>query len=115
MAFSLVKSLDHVSYYGDIPEPLPGYESDFDEFGLEQGDIILLKDDFADPINGICGTLLDYGDVDYFDAFRCKRLCLWLEGRFCMACDDRLAMLYRKLLDFASRAVELGTGVVVEL
>ncbi|MGN0262727.1 MAG: hypothetical protein ACI4B9_07810 [Eggerthellaceae bacterium] len=95
MSFSLVESLDHVGYYGDIPEPLPGYESDFDEFGLEQGDIILLKHDFVDPINKACGTLLDYGDVDYFDASRCKRLCLWLEGRLSRGCDGRLAMLYR--------------------
>lgn len=115
MAFSLVKSLNHVSYYGNIPEPLPGYESDFDEFRLEQDDLILLNDDFVDPINETCGTLLDYGDIDYFDASQCKELCMWLEDRLGKDCDDRLAVLYRKLHEYAIKAVELGTGLVVEL
>jgi hypothetical protein len=115
MAFSLVKSFDNIGFYGRIPEPLPGYESNFEEWPLSQSDLILLNDDFVDPVNDLCGTLLDYGDVDFFNTAQCEILKCWLENRIAKQCDCRLSVMYEKLLEFADRAIELGTGVVVEL
>lgn len=35
----------------------------------------MLKDDFVGQTNEICGTLLDYGDIDYFDASQYRIRC----------------------------------------
>lgn len=115
MSFYLVKSLDHAGYYGNVPEPLPGHEDAFEEWRLEQGDLAILNEGFADEVNVACGSLLDLGDADYFDVEQCEKLRLWLVQRLDRGCDGRLEALYLRLLEYAERARELGTGVVVEL
>lgn len=115
MAFYLVKSLDHVNYYGNVPEPVPGHEDAFDEHALSQSDIKALNGDFVDSINDRCGTLLDLSDVDFFDADKCRILVAWLDERLEGDPGEVLEPLYRKLREYACRAIDLGTGVVVEL
>lgn len=71
---------------------------------------------FVDPVDAQCDALLDYGDVDYLDSGACSALSAWIPSR----CSDEslspwVRDLYNKLLDYAKKAVELGTGVVVEL
>lgn len=68
-----------------------------------------------DPVNEQCGTWLNYNDEDYFDKAKCILLKSWLEKRLPDVSNEQLKSLYGKLLEFANRAIELGTGVVVEL
>ena len=118
MYFQLIKTLDGVvGYYGDIPEYTEeGYSEKTVYHRIEtEEERDLLLEDFVDPINELCGTLLDYSDVDWFDPESCVKLKGWLEERLQSPCEDRLRVLYTVLLDFADRAIELDTGVVVEL
>ena len=115
MAFELVKSLEGVSFYGNIPESFGAPEGSFEKYRIEESDVLLLNEDFVDSVNDACGTLLDYGDIDFFDAEKCKALKNWLVARLNRDCEDRLAELYGKLLDYAEQAIDLDTGIVVEL
>lgn len=81
MAFYLVKSLAHVNYYGNVPEPVLGHEDAFEEHVLNQSDIKALNVDFVDSVNDRCGTLLDLFDIDFFDANKCRVLVAWLDER----------------------------------
>ena len=105
-------------YYGSIPEttdaPAEAYElyrlmiDPFDYFDL-------IDTDFVNPVDELCGALLDVGDVDYLDARQCELLVPWLAERLKRPCAYPLNEFYPKLLNFAQRAAKLGTGVVVEL
>ena len=116
MRFTLIKSLSEiVDYYDDIPEIGSAPSSAYENYKWDLADQSLLAEDFMDPINDLCGTVLDIYDVDYFDTEQSRMLKSWLEERLKQPCDERLRELYTVLLDYATRAVELGTGVVVEL
>lgn len=104
-----------IGYYGDIPELPMERDGAYEEYRIDWNDMLALTDDFADPINELCGTLLDLGDVDYFDAVQCVKLKDWLETRLKRPCTSRLRKLYTVLLEYATRAIELGTGVVVDI
>ena len=39
----------------------------------------------------------------------------WLEWRLTEPINPRLEMIYRKLVEFANKAIELGTGIVFDL
>lgn len=113
--FELFLSLIAVEYYGRVPNPKDGDLSQVEIFHLEENDWPLLNEDFVDSVNDLCGTLLDLGDVDFFDVEQCERLSTWLENQlFNEQVQGRLRELYTKLNGYAKRAAELGTGVVVE-
>ena len=115
MRFVLALCLDGAAYYGHIPE-LPYETCDMAEvFLLEESDWELLNSQFVDSVNGLCGTLLDYGDVDYLEPSQCIQLEEWLKSQLARELNDRTRYLYSKLLDFAARAVEIDTGVMIEL
>jgi len=115
MKFALILNYAGLDYYGHIPVvPYPP-DSRVEVFYFEDEENDLLLNDFVFPINRACGTLLDDGDLDYFDQSKCSVLKSWLENRLSTISNETLENLYRKLLEFATRAVELGTGVVVEL
>lgn len=114
MMFALFHNLDNVGHCGYIPD-VPLHSNERVEIYSFDLDLWLLIDkDFIDPVNNLCGTLLDNGDIDFFDARQCRLLAGWLEARLEQPIDSRLADLYRKLADFARRAIEYGTGVVIE-
>ena len=81
---------------------------------LEESDWPILSQNYVDPVNGLCGTLLDYGDVDHFNQSQCARLKAWLEIQLSSGLDGRTRYLYEKLLGFATRAIEIGIVVLVE-
>ena len=115
MEFALALDLTDVAYYGRIPE-LPHCTGPKAEvFKLDEDDWPLLDRDFVDQVNALCGTWLDDGDADFFDVERCKTLVTWLESRLEEPIGQRLTVIYAKLLDYAKRAIVLGTGIVVEL
>ena len=39
----------------------------------------------------------------------------WLERRLTEPIDPRLEIIYRKLIEFASKAIKLNTGIVFDL
>ena len=55
------------------------------------------------------------GDVDYLNAEQCKLMLGWLEWRLTEPINPRLETIYRKLVEFANKAIELGTGIVFDL
>ncbi len=114
MQYRLVLDLTGVSYYGHIPEVSQCGGPNVKVFQFELEDWPLFRDDFIEPVDALCDVLLDYGDVDYFDAEKCKLLHGWLQARLGKPIVPRLEFLYRKLDEFALRAIELDTGVVVE-
>ena len=114
MKFELAINLDGVTFYGNVPDFFHCPRNHSELFLLEDSDWPLLSADFVDPVNKLCGTLLDNGDVDYLDAEQCKLLDKWLSDRLSRNCNARLRFLYEKLQSFVVRAIELGTGVVVE-
>lgn len=120
MWFVLFKTLEGVPYYGDepdVPEPLPDprvEKYDFD-FGANLEIWHQFKDDFVNPVNDLCGSLLDFGDCDYFDVEKCAKLKKWLEGRLAENVPDSFRPAYEKLLDYSSRAIVLKTGILVQV
>lgn len=116
IGFELIKDMDAIkNFYGDIPQIAGAPRAAYEEFEITLEDEDLLMEDFVDQINDLCGTLLDYGDIDYFDASKCAKLKAWLESRLKRSCALHLRELYTVLLDYATRAIALGTGVVVTI
>ena len=118
MFFRLIKTSEGVqSFYGEIPQYMEEDYAKYTEiYPIESDeDRDLLLEDFMNPINDLCGTLLDYGDVDWFGVENCKKLKAWLIDRMRRPCNERLRILYTALLGYAVRAIEYDTGVVVEL
>lgn len=115
MKFSLILDCTGLNYYGQIPEiPYPP-DSRVEVHCFEDSENELLLEDFVTPINRLCGTLLDDGDLDYFDREKCLKLKTWLSDRLKKSLNAQLKNLYLKLLEFSRRAIELNTGIVVEL
>ena len=114
--FELIKDMSAIKcYYGDIPVTASASQSAYEGYGISSADEDLLMEDFVDQVNDLCGTFLDYGDIDYFDSAKCIKLKSWLESRLEQPCHLRLRELYVVLLGYAMRAIELGTGVVVTI
>lgn len=120
MWFVLFKTLGGVPYDGDepdIPEPLPNprvEKYDFD-FGTNLEIWHQFKDDFVNPVNDSCGSLLDFGDCDYFDIEKCIKLKNWLEKQLAEDVSDLFRPTYEKLLDYTFRAIALKTGILVQV
>ena len=113
MFFELILNMEGCGYYGDIPQvSLPGT---YEMYLFDWEDMELLLPDFAGPINDLCGTLFDLGDVDWFGPDNCRRLKPWIEARLTGEIPARMRELYEVLLGYVTRAIELDTGVVVDL
>lgn len=83
-------------------------------FPLETSDVNLFIEDI-DEIDSKCEALLDYGDVDYFDAQKCAILNEWVAQRLQKPTVPRYHKMLEVLSNYCQRAVELNTGVVIEL
>lgn len=115
MLFALVKEPESLTYYGYVPNVPHKTDETAEVYLLSDEDKLLLNKDFVDGINTICNSLLDDGDVDYFDTTKCALMEKWLSDRLMKPCEPRLAELYTKLMEYAVKAVKIGTGVVIEL
>ena len=118
MTIQLVLTLNGVDkYYGDIPE-ISLYPDKFEEYQCGDSEKELdwyLDEHFAMPVNKLCNSLLGYGDVDYLDANKCIKLISWLEENINKESQAKVIDIYKKLLEFAKRAVELKTGIIIEM
>ncbi len=117
MWFTLFIDLTNVKYYGGcIPEIPDEQDGSFEIFKFDDEVYApLFDEDFIDEVNALCDSCLDLTDVDYFDKDKCVKLKSWLEKRLSNELNPLLKPIYEKLLDFAARAIELGTGVVIQL
>jgi len=84
-------------------------ENDFD-------DVDLFFDDGAiDEIAERCNSLIGYGEEDYFNAEQCKILSKWIEERLLKPVVPRYKEMLEVLKDYCQRAIELNTGVYIDL
>ena len=112
MEFRLIKTQTPTSCYGSIPDV--DDQNDIEVHQFDAQDMDLMLDDFRFKVNSICGTLLDVGDIDFIPADKCPDLIAWIEEQE-DTCTPRIRGHYDILKQFAQQAVELQTGVVVEL
>lgn len=117
MWFVLFLDLNNLKYYGCLPEIPKDREGRVEiyRFDIARKNWDLFQNDFIDPVCHICNALIDIGDVDFFNTDKCKKLKSWLEERLRRDISETLKPLYEKLLEFSSRAIELNTGVEIEL
>lgn len=116
MRFELFLDLEDLDYYGYIPEIPKNKEGRVELFEFDDEVFAeLFDEDFIDEVNNLCDSYLDLTDVDYFDKEKCAKLKSWLTQRLVKELNPLLKPIYEKLLDFTSRAIELETGVVIQL
>ena len=117
MWFVLFLDLNNLEYYGYMPEIPKDRDGRVEiyRFDVAREDWDLLLDDFIAPVCNLCNALIDIGDVDFLNADKCKKLKSWLEERLQRDVSETLKPIYEKLLEFSSRAIELNTGVEIEL
>ncbi len=109
MKFELFLTLENMHWYGYIPCPKDGDLSGVEVYQLEDSDWPLLEANFLEPVDALCDALLDYGDIDFFDVDKCKKLSVWLEDQLAgNGATGRLRVLYEKLHEYTRRAIELG-------
>lgn len=117
MKIELFKSLEGViEHYGDIPESHNLPESQVESKRYAMPNNLSLLSDFAMEMNSACGTLLDISDIDFLNATQCKKLVSFVEAYG--QTSGAQAMPKQFLSDlamFAKKAIELDTGIVVEL
>lgn len=115
MNSQLVLTLEGIDkYYGDIPL-VENYPNKYEEFSFSDDGIDeYLGESFAVPVNKECGCLLGYGDVDYLNAEKCKKLIPWIEKNIDTFVNPKGKEAVEKILVFAKRAVELNTGIIIE-
>lgn len=117
MEIVLIRDLTGITYCGYVPNVPYQIEGDprFERIQLEEEDADLLVEDFVEPIDKLCGALLDDGDFDYFDKNKCLKMKRWLEERLKKGCSSRLGIIYTKLLKFSEEAIGLNTGIIIDL
>lgn len=115
MKFELIKKPNELEMYGYIPCLPEKYNDEGERFVGEETDSWILLKDMVPEFDKLFDNLLDYGDVDYFDKGKCVLIRKWLENRNQFETSSRLKVLYDVLYDYVIRAIELGTGVVIEL
>lgn len=116
MEFALIKDLKNLDMYGDIPETFGATEEQTEVYSGDEKDADMLwRELLPDMCKNIEDCLLDYGDVDYYDASKCVIIKKILEDKLKKPCEPRLHELYTILHGYLNRAIELGTGVVIEL
>lgn len=115
MYFALIKELKGMEFYGDVPEIFGEAADKYEKYVLSEEERSFLMNDFVDPINELCGTLLDFGDVDYFNSNQCGQLLEWLNKRLNSNIEKQFEELYRKLSHYCNEAISRGTGIVIEL
>ena len=116
MKFELIKMMDGLKIYGDIPSlPVDYSDEQGERYVGEESDSWLLLEDMVHNIDPLINNLLDYGDVDYFSKEKCIVLKKWLNNRKEKEMSPRLNELYAVLSEYVDKAIDLGTGVVIEL
>lgn len=115
MRIVLVRDLTGCDYFGYIPEFSEAQREHVETFEVDEADGDLLDEDFVSPVDEICQALIDVGDVEYLNADQCKLLLDWLKRRLQRPVDSRLRVIYNQLVQFATEAINLDTGIIFDL
>ncbi len=75
---------------------------------------LLDEDHFFDETYGVGGFLWDWGDVDHVSPALAGPLSEWLEDRLKRELPEELKHVYRVMLDYARKTIELDTVMVCE-
>lgn len=114
MYFALILENKGLTYYGDIPNIPYEPSSQVMIYCLSKEDLKLFLR-IVDELDSFCGALLDNGDVEYFSDDKLLKLKEWLDKYIKEIYDNNLKNLLMILLKYTKRAIELNTGVVIEL
>ena len=115
MTIYLAKTLENMKKYGPIfdlsmepSERVAEYT-----FGEEENEWFLSE--HVDNINAICDTMLDDGDVDFFDINACRKLIVYLKGIDEKKILPTCVKVYETLMKCAQKAISYQTGIEIEL
>ena len=115
MFFSLIKDASNLSMYVHIPEITRATEDEAETYYGDFDDGMLLCDYLLPEMDKrINDCLVDIGDLDYFEKDRCVILGEILKEKLKNPPTPRLKELYTILNEYVKRAIDLGTGVVLE-
>ncbi len=116
MMFALIKDATKLDMYGDIPEVFGATEEEAEVYNGDWDDGVMLCENLLPSMDEkIEDCLLDLSDIDYFDKSKCIILNSILYDKLNEPCSERLHELYTILNDFVKRAINMNTGVVIEL
>lgn len=116
MMFALIKNAANLDMYGDIPEVTFATPDEAETYYGDWDDAIMLCDNLLPELDKVIEDhVLDLSDIDYFDKEKCVKLKSVLEGKLATAPPSRLHELYSILYGYVNRAIELNTGVEIEL
>ena len=112
----LFKTLEGVDYYGDRPDAPEDGDSraEFYDFDINREYWNILETDFINPVNDLCGSLLDFDEDDFFCVEQCVKLKNWIEKLFQQEICPALKPVYEKILEYAIKAIDLGTGIIIQ-
>ncbi|KXB33067.1 hypothetical protein [Atopobium deltae] len=114
MRIDVFKTFDGVSYYGDIPQSF-GLDDAIVESKRYSFDVPWsMLSDFALLIDDACDVALDAFDVEYIRYEKCNKL-IDLLNTISYPEYKEMDKFIADLKVAAKRAIEYGTGVVVEL
>ena len=112
----LFKTLEGVDYYGNRPDALDAGDprAEFYDFDINREYWGILETDFIDPVNALCGSLLDLFEDDFFCVEQCAKLKVWIEERLQQELCSVLKPIYEKILESAIKAIDLKTGIIIQ-
>jgi len=119
MYFELFLTLDGIEF--GIIGPFvdnPKTDKRVKYYPLENGwdDVDLFDEDYAiDEIAKRCDSLISYGEADYFNVEKCIILKDWLDERLQKPATPRYLEMLSVLKEYCCRAIELKTGVYIDL
>ena len=119
MHFELFLTFDGVEYGimgPHVKNPQTDNRVKYYQLENDWDDVDFFFDDNAiDEIAKRCDSLIGYGDADYFNAEKCKILKDWIDERLRKPAESRYREMLEVLKDYCQQAVELNTGVYIDL
>ncbi|MBQ1550743.1 MAG: hypothetical protein IIZ67_01450 [Bacilli bacterium] len=111
----------YIGLYLEKPIIKTGYYPEIDESkikkyrngSLEQS--IKIGQFFFDNINDECETLVAPYEYDYWNSDQCKKIVNWIENNRELIKSFNLEEMFKVINDYCKQAVELDTGVEIEL
>ena len=100
--------------FPDFPEP-PDPRIEEALFNIDESYMDVLEEEFYEPVNNLCGTILDMWEQEFLDRNACEKIKPWIEERIANGnVSEILVDPFKKLLEYVARAIDLNTGVVIE-
>jgi len=115
MRLYLAKTLEGLNMYGPIYDLGSGVPDKVEDCVLGYAEQEWFLDNLVDEINAACDTLLDDGDVDFFDVEKCNKLISTLSDIREIKVPEYCEYMIDKLREYAVDAINYNTGIAIEL